>query len=119
MSKERRPRGLRKHLRIQKQKGEALTTKNWREELTLYLQEKGHGGLSSLGEEGLEIVTEWFGIRSRYRAGLMSVSEFEQCRSEFGEQYDDLLRNGVIHEAISFISQKTEVKGLVRTSLRE
>ncbi|MGB6839142.1 MAG: hypothetical protein WBE27_02630 [Microgenomates group bacterium] len=119
MSKEKTPRSLRKHLRAQKQEGEILTKKNWREELTFYLQEKDYDGLSSLGEEGLKAVTEWFGIRSEYRVGLIMLSEFEQRRSEFGRQYNDLLKNGVVREAISFITQKTEVKGLVRISLRE
>jgi len=98
-----------------------LSKKNWRGLLQAHLQKEieGFSGLSALGEEGLQAVTEWFTIRSRFRAHEIDEEEFRQLRSEFGEKYDEVIRNGKVNVAIRFITQKTEVTGLTRTTLRD
>jgi len=121
MDNERASKGERSHIRDLKQQGELLSKKNWQELLQGHLQKQieGFAGLSALGEKGLEAVTEWYGIRSRYRAREINEEQFKQLRGEFIERYDEVTRNGTVGLAIRFITQKTELIGLVRTTLRD
>ena len=121
MDKERAPKGERKHIRILKQQDEVLSKKNWRGLLQDHLQKEIEGfvGLSALGEEGLQAVTKWYSIRSKYRAGEINEEQFKQLRSDFVERYDEVTKNGIVNVAIKFITQKTEVTGLIRTTLRD
>ena len=121
MDKERASKGERKHVRDLKQQEEVLSKKNWKGLLQNHLQKEieGFGGLSTLGEEGLQAVTEWFRIRSRFRAHEIGEEQFKQLRGEFAEKYDEVIRNGKVNVAIRFITQKTEVTGLTRTTLRD
>ena len=75
-------------------------------------------GLGSLGEEGLQAVTEWFRIRSRFRAGEIDKEQFELMKDKFSDQYDEVIKNGSVGEAIKFISQKAAVTGLTKTTIR-
>lgn len=113
--------GERSQIRDLKQQGEVLSKKNWKGLLQNHLQREieGFAGLSALGEEGLQAVTEWYRIRSRYRAREINEEQFRQLRSKFGEKYDEVIRNGTVNVAIQFITQKTEVTGLTRTTLRD
>ena len=121
MDKERAPKGERKHIRILKQQDEVLSKKNWRGLLRDHLQKEIEGfvGLGALGEEGLQAVTEWYTIRSRFRAREIDEEQFKQLRSDFVERYDEVTKNGIVNVAIKFITQKTEVTGLIRTTLRD
>jgi len=121
MDKERASKGERKHIRILKQQDEVLSKKNWRGLLQDHLQKEIEGfvGLSALGEEGLQAVTEWYTIRSRFRAREIGEEQFKQLRSDFVERYDEVTKNGIVNVAIKFITQKTEVTGLIRTTLRD
>lgn len=112
--------GERGYIRSLKQQGEVLSKKNWKGLLQEHLQKEIEGfvGLSALGEEGLQAVTEWYRIRSRYRAHEIDEEQFKQLRKEFVEKYDEVTRNGTVNVAIRFITQKTEVTGLVKTTLR-
>ena len=78
-----------------------------------------HDGKAVGGEEGLQAVSEWYSIRSRYRAREMDEEQFKQLRSDFVERYDEVTKNGIVNVAIKFITQKTEVTGLIRTTLRD
>ncbi len=122
MDEERRAsKGERKHIRNLKQQEEVLSKKNWKGLLQNHLQKEIEGfvGLSALGEEGIQAVTEWYRIRSRFRAREIDEEQFKQLRREFGEKYDEVTRNGTVNVAIRFITQKTEVIGLTRTTLRD
>ena len=121
MGKERASKGERQHIRNLKQKGEVLSDNNWRGLLQDHLQKiiEGFGGLSALGEEGLQAVTKWYSIRSKYRAGEINEEQFKQLRGDFVESYDEVTRNGAVNVAIKFITQKTEVLGLTRTTIRD
>lgn len=121
MDKERASKGERSHIRSLKQQDEVLSKKNWEGLLQSHLQKEIEGfvGLSALGEEGLQAVTVWYRIRSRYRAREINEEQFKQLRSEFVEKYDEVTRNGTVNVAIRFITQKTEVIGLTRTTLRD
>lgn len=121
MDKERASKGERAHIRNLKQHDELLSKSNWEELLREHLQREVEGfvGLSALGEEGLQAVREWYHVRSRYRAREINEQEFKKLRSEFAERYDETIRNGTVGIAIRFITQKTELTGLVRTSLRD
>ena len=121
MDEERRAsRGERSYIRDLKRQGEVLSKKNWKELLQNHLQNEieGFAGLSALGKEGLQAVEVWYRIRSRFRAGEIDEEQFRQLRREFGEKYDEVTRNGTVNVAIKFITQKTEVTGLTRTTLR-
>ncbi|KKU48932.1 MAG: hypothetical protein UX67_C0007G0003 [Candidatus Woesebacteria bacterium GW2011_GWF2_46_8] len=98
-----------------------MSNKNWKGLLQAHLQKeiKGFSGLGALGEEGLQAVTVWYTIRSKYRAREINEEEFRQLRGEFGEKYDEVIRNGIVNIAIKFITQKTEVTGMTRTVLRD
>lgn len=119
-SSERASKGERNHIRDLKRQGEILSKKNWKELLQDHLQNeiKGFTGLSALGEEGLQAVEVWYRIRSVYRARGIDEELFKQLRSQFGEKYGEVTRNGAVNVAIKFITQKTEVTGLTRTTLR-
>ncbi len=113
MGKERLSKSERGRIRSLKQSGELLSKKNWKILLTEHL-----GGLGSLGEEGLRAVTKWYGIRSKFRAGEIDREQFELLKDKFSEQYDEVIKNGKVGEAIKFISQKTAVTGLTKTTIR-
>lgn len=119
-SSERASKGERNHIRDLKRQGEILSKKNWKELLQDHLQKEieGFAGLSALGEEGLQAVEVWYRIRSIYRARGIDEELFKQLRSQFGEKYGEVTRNGAVNVAIKFITQKTEVTGLTRTTLR-
>lgn len=115
MAKERSSKSERSRIRSLKQSGELLSKKNWKILLTEHLGI----GLGSLGEEGLRAVTKWFGIRSKFRAGEIDKEQFELMKDKFSDQYDEVIRNGKVGEAIKFISQKTAVTGLTKTTIRD
>ncbi len=120
MGKERASKGERSLIRTLKQQDEVLSKKNWKVLLQIHLQKEieGFAGLSALGEEGLQAVTEWYRIRSRHRAREIDEEQFKQLRRKFVEKYDEVTRNGMVNVAIKFITEKTEVIGLTRTTLR-
>ena len=120
MRKERASKGERSLIRTLKQQDEVLSKKNWKVLLQIHLQKEieGFAGLSALGEEGLQAVTEWYRIRSRHRAREIDEEQFKQLRIEFVEKYDEVTRNGMVNVAIKFITEKTEVIGLTRKTLR-
>ncbi len=86
MDKERASRGERSLIRTLKQQEEILSKKNWKGLLQIHLQKEieGFAGLSALGEEGLQAVTEWYRIRSRHRAREIVEEHFKEFRREFG-----------------------------------
>ena len=121
MDTERASKGERSHIRNLKQQGEVLSKKNWKELLQIHLENEieGFAGLSALGKEGLQAVEVWYTIRSKHRAREIDEEQFKQLRREFVEKYDEVTRNGTVNIAIKFITQKTEVTGLTRTTLRD
>jgi len=114
MTTERLSQSRRKGIRTLKQEGEILSRKNWQ----LLLSEHLETNLGSLGEEGLQAVTVWFTIRSKFSAGVMDEDQFKTLRKEFVGKYDSVIQNGKVSEAIRFITEKTEVTGLTKTTIR-
>lgn len=117
MSKEKLAHSVRKDLRLRKQTGEALSEGNWMEELRFYLQDEKNVTLDSLGEDGMKAVSTWFSIRSKRRAGVIGEDIFNKLKSDFGEDFKDIIENGVVKSAIIFITNKTEVTGLVKVTI--
>lgn len=113
MAKESLSKGEKSHIRSLKQSGELLSKKNWQMLLSQFLGE----GLGILGEDGLEAVTEWFALRSKFSAGEIEVEQFEELRKKFGVEYEEVIKNGKVKDSISLITERTAVTGLTKTTI--
>lgn len=89
-------------------KSEEYEKKDWNIRVDTHLKENGFDGISSLGENGAEVINQWVTIRTRYKSRFYSKETFDTEKNEFSEKYNEVLDADSVISAITFVTAETK-----------